>query len=231
MPALMRFTCSFIFAVFIVSVLFQVMYHLVNNSAVLPKKVESLQPINISIPKENIQTKATQTAIEAIAEPSFSAPTIEMPIISAPDISTTISVDALAITVDLQSEFNQQQLGRVQHHWVQPSVSGQSNSDYVGEKDSGQTPVVPMATRQPLIPKIAWDNKIDGWVLLAFGVTNDGKVFDIRVMDAQPRGVFEAYAVAAVKKWRYETYQGSVKYVSQKIDFDHKNYPHNWGEF
>lgn len=99
--------------------------------------------------------------------------------------------------------------------------------DYIAEVDTGRKEIVPMATRRPNIPKIAYDNRINGWVLLAFTVGNDGKVKNVRVMDAEPRGIFEANAIAAVRGWIYNPYKGPERHISQRIEFDWTMYSYN----
>ena len=53
-------------------------------------------------------------------------------------------------------------------------------------------------------PQQARNKKIGGVVTVAFSVDVKGEVRDVRVLSAEPAGVFEQAAVAAVKRWRYE---------------------------
>ncbi len=43
----------------------------------------------------------------------------------------------------------------------------------------------------------------DGWVLIEFDVSEAGAVENARVIEATPSGVFEAYALRAIQRWRY----------------------------
>jgi protein TonB len=56
----------------------------------------------------------------------------------------------------------------------------------------------------PEFPEVARDNDLAGYVDLEFTVHPDGSVTDVTVLKAQPTGVFEKSAVAAVAQWRYE---------------------------
>jgi len=56
----------------------------------------------------------------------------------------------------------------------------------------------------PEFPEIARENDLAGYVDLEFTVHPDGAVTDVTVLKAQPVGVFEKSAVAAVGQWRYE---------------------------
>jgi len=61
----------------------------------------------------------------------------------------------------------------------------------------------PVSTPDPAYPPVAFRNGVEGWVELDFTVTEQGTVRDIEVVDAEPGGVFDAAAVAAVAAWRY----------------------------
>jgi protein TonB len=55
----------------------------------------------------------------------------------------------------------------------------------------------------PDFPDAAREHDLSGYVDLEFTVQADGKVTDVTVLKAQPVGVFERSAIAAVKQWRY----------------------------
>ena len=55
----------------------------------------------------------------------------------------------------------------------------------------------------PKFPDIARAHNIDGWVDLQFLVDTDGAVTDVKVVGAQPVGIFEQVALDAVHHWRY----------------------------
>lgn len=101
-----------------------------------------------------------------------------------------------------------------------------------GEDGRGYIEVIPFNTRQPNVPEAAWQNRISGWVLVAFNVTPDGNTRNIRVLDARPRGVFEEKVIAAVEDWTYRvTFSGKAAagniVLTQKIEVRWENYPQN----
>lgn len=100
-----------------------------------------------------------------------------------------------------------------------------------GQDARGYVEVVPNSTRRPNVPEVAWRNRISGWVLVAFTVTPQGKTQDVRVLDANPRGVFEDKVIAAVADWRYSlrfSGQSAANVVlTQKVPVDWRNYPQN----
>lgn len=56
----------------------------------------------------------------------------------------------------------------------------------------------------PRYPTAAMRANQEGWVELAFTITSSGDVADVKVIDAQPRHVFDRAAVDAVSRWKYQ---------------------------
>lgn len=115
--------------------------------------------------------------------------------------------------------------------WSAPMGTGTVNLGGGGEDAHGFIEVIPYDTRKPNVPDVAWQNKVSGWVMVAFKVTSQGRTRDVRVLDARPRGVFEEKVVAAVEDWKYKVNfygkaTGSVV-LTQKVDVLWQNYPQN----
>ena len=95
----------------------------------------------------------------------------------------------------------------------------------------GYREIVPFGTRQPNIPEAAWRNKTDGWVLVTFTVNMKGKVENVRVLDSQPAGLFDANVVAAVSDWIYDPEDLKARkakvQLTQRIEMYWKDYPNN----
>ncbi|TDG13669.1 TonB family protein [Seongchinamella unica] len=100
-----------------------------------------------------------------------------------------------------------------------------------GQDARGFVEVVPFNTRRPNVPEVAWQNKISGWVLVAFTVTPRGDTRDVRVLDANPRGVFEEKVIAAVQDWQYSvsfSRQSSANLVlTQRVEVRWQDFPNN----
>jgi protein TonB len=60
----------------------------------------------------------------------------------------------------------------------------------------------------PNYPPRALAAGITGWVDVDFVVATDGSVRDVAVTAAEPRGIFDAAAVAAVTKWHFQSLAG-----------------------
>jgi protein TonB len=122
-------------------------------------------------------------------------------------------------------------VGEVGSKWSNALAGSSSLSGDIGQDSKGYIEVVPYTTGRPSIPEIAWKNKINGWVLVAFKVTATGVTKDVRVLDANPRGIFEESVIKSVKTWRYSSSSvngyGRDVLLTQKVELEWKNYPYN----
>jgi protein TonB len=78
---------------------------------------------------------------------------------------------------------------------------------------------------QPVYPARALAGKIEGWVELAFTVTEKGVVKDVSVRAASNPGMFDDAAIKAVSQWRYQPFlrdgKPSPVHSSVRIRFAH----------
>lgn len=70
----------------------------------------------------------------------------------------------------------------------------------------------------PRYPNRARRQRIEGWVEVSFMVQADGSVADPKVIDAEPRGVFDREALEAVRRWKYAP-PGRNTDTSRRIEF------------
>lgn len=68
----------------------------------------------------------------------------------------------------------------------------------------------------PVMPQAAIDRQLQGFVEVIFVIARDGSLQDLQIADAQPRGVFEEAAIAALIQWRYAPVIEDGKAVEQK---------------
>jgi len=67
----------------------------------------------------------------------------------------------------------------------------------------GDRDVVPLVRVDPEYPPQAKQRRIEGWVDVEFTIGPAGTVEDAKVIDANPRGVFEQATLRAVRRYRY----------------------------
>jgi protein TonB len=63
--------------------------------------------------------------------------------------------------------------------------------------------VVPLVRIEPDYPARAAQRGIEGYVIVEFTITPAGTIKNARVIRAEPNGVFDASALAAVSRWKY----------------------------
>lgn len=227
----MRILFSLGIAALVVVSLFYMIIGLIHQDIPPLNLEDKMVRINIDKVKKETHEEDVKPKKKKIVEP-------EPPLQSA--IQPTITQNPSILNQPLinlnmaQTEFQFQSndIPKFQENWVQPTTSIQTDAAALAEQIGGNPKtlrkVIPVSTRQPQIPKIAWENKINGWVLVSLEVKPSGHTENIQVLDASPRGVFEDEAVAAVNRWLYETSEGENRRLLQKIEFEWKNYPYNW---
>ncbi len=164
---------------------------------------------------------------EEMMEPSMDSLTVS----AAPTPRPSAKVENLAPSLALGDISID--VGAVGKKWSAPlSGAGAGAGGFLGGEDNqGYIEVIPFSTGQPNIPDMAWQNKINGWVLVAFNVKRNGETDNVRVLDANPRGVFEDNVVWAVSQWRYsvkglDSDSGDL-ILTQKIELSWRDYPNN----
>lgn len=63
--------------------------------------------------------------------------------------------------------------------------------------------VMPLVRVNPEYPPRAQSRGIQGWVLMQFTISAAGTVKDAKVVEADPKGVFDDAALKAVARWKY----------------------------
>lgn len=64
--------------------------------------------------------------------------------------------------------------------------------------------MLPLVNIQPTYPTRAAQRGIEGWCQVAFTVTETGGVKDIRVVDADPPGMFDQASIRAAERFRFQ---------------------------
>jgi len=86
-----------------------------------------------------------------------------------------------------------------------------------GKSPSGETVKVAIKSRPPFkYPRRAQRLGVEGFVVLAFDVNEQGELIDLRVTESKPRLVFDKAATQYIKKFKFEppSLDGSAVYAS-----------------
>ena len=87
--------------------------------------------------------------------------------------------------------------------------------------------LIPLSTARPQMPEWACKQGIKGWVEAVFTVMPTGRVQDVKIVDAQPRGVYEIAAIESISNWIYaET--DRAREVKQRVPMDPADCAFNW---
>jgi outer membrane biosynthesis protein TonB len=87
--------------------------------------------------------------------------------------------------------------------------------------------LVPLSTARPQMPEWACKKKLRGWVEVVFVVTPGGKVENVRIVDADPRGVYEGAAIESVGNWIYPRGKTAAE-VKQRVEMDPADCAYNY---
>jgi len=79
--------------------------------------------------------------------------------------------------------------------------------------DTDARPIVQIPPKYPIK---AATNGIEGWVKLSFNINPLGEVTNIKVLDSDPRRIFDKAAKSALKKWKYKAKRVGGKSLEQK---------------
>ncbi|GLR72044.1 energy transducer TonB [Agaribacter marinus] len=92
----------------------------------------------------------------------------------------------------------------------------------------GATDLRPLVRANPTYPVNAARDGIEGFVVMSFNITATGNVEDIKIVNAEPKGIFERAARRALLKWKYQPQMNAgkptpVSGLQVKLEFNLSN--------
>lgn len=141
---------------------------------------ERPQPPEVPTPQQPQQPQVSTNVQLNIAVPNLPTPGISVAVTPSMSGLTAAEVPAVAAPAPAASA-------------PAPAASGPSTAEEVS----------PLVDIPPNYPQRALAAGIEGEVTLAFTITPDGRVENLRVTHAQPKGVFEREARRAASRWRF----------------------------
>ncbi|MDE1894118.1 MAG: energy transducer TonB [Pseudomonadota bacterium] len=84
------------------------------------------------------------------------------------------------------------------------AAAGGATAAAQGAAPSGETtPAVLIKAVAPHYPPSALRSRQEGWVVVSFTIDTEGKPEDVKILDSQPRRVFDRAALEAVSRYRF----------------------------
>lgn len=148
-----------------------------------PVKIELQSFIEPPPPVDEQEERELPEKTETVHQPEiFSVPPLDVSP-TAEIMDVPIEIPGVAAPVD----FNQ----------LLPAAPGRPG---MGSNDSDASPIVQI---EPRYPSDVAASGAEGFVLLSYSVQADGSVADVKILDADPKRVFNRAARQALSKWRY----------------------------
>ena len=162
------------------------------NEYTRPKKAEATEKVSeIDLVKRKKKPPQRSQQPRQVQRPSHDAPRRA----PAPAIDSAIS------SVDIAMPgFDGSQLGA-----VSDAVLGVSEKNQIMDEGSVDTPPNPVERVAPEeYPRKARERGIEGFVTLNLLIDTSGTIERVKVLQAEPAGVFEEVALATIRRWRFK---------------------------
>ena len=62
----------------------------------------------------------------------------------------------------------------------------------------------PISRNQPEYPRRALDMRLEGYVIALFDINSNGRIENIRIIEAKPNNIFNRSVISAMKMWKYQ---------------------------
>lgn len=85
------------------------------------------------------------------------------------------------------------------HSSATPAAPPLKNGRVLADQD-----LQPIVRSEPRYPRLAKQSQQEGKVVVEFVIGKDGKVYEPKIIYAQPPGVFENASLQAISRWRYK---------------------------
>lgn len=83
----------------------------------------------------------------------------------------------------------------ISHTSVAPQIS--DSRQYSGNPS-------PISRNQPEYPRRALDMRLEGYVIALFDINSNGRIENIRIIEAKPNNIFNRSVISAMKTWKYQ---------------------------
>lgn len=157
----------------------------------------------------------------AMDPPEITENNIEIPIITMPEVRDITPQRKVKVEKPIQPKVEPKMPksnvdvdpSSTRYTIVAPTVNPGSIDVDNGAYSATAIPVLKIA---PRYPERARHRGVEGFVDLMFDIGPTGKTENIRILSAEPQGLFERASVLALKKWKYKpAYDGEIAVVQK----------------
>jgi periplasmic protein TonB len=146
-----------------------------------------------------------------------------LPALAAPNIAPLLS----NITVPAQLTGGGSLMGKGFGGFARGLGTGAGSEGFGRGQGFRGAPLIPLSTARPQMPDWACQQRIKGWVEAVFTVMPNGRVQDVKIIDADPRGVYEIAAIESISNWIYAEHP-RARTVKQRVPMDPADCAFNW---
>lgn len=143
-------------------------------------------------------------------------PIEETPIVEPEPIEETIP-DKPAVTTEKDIIVKQKDKPKKKRRPVQKASRQQVRQEVIAENISNTSvaPQIsdsrrysgnpsPISRNQPEYPRRALDMRLEGYVIALFDINSNGRIENIRIIEAKPNNIFNRSVISAMKMWKYQ---------------------------
>ena len=211
----MRLLGSFVGALLVALLLFGLMLALIMPANDPPPQPSELLRVGVA---RSVQDSRTEPA-DPLQPPERPTPPEQPPEV-APQPQVTPQVPALDLNIDVPQLNTRIDMGAAPalpplQAAAQPAPS--PPAPVSAPPPGSAEEVAPLVDIPPEYPRRALAAGIEGQVTLQFTVNAEGRVENIRILSAEPPGVFERAARRAVSRWRFAPRRENGVAVSREV--------------
>lgn len=159
------------------------------------------------------------------APPALARPDLPSIVVPVP-IAATLDAGDIRVPVNLGTGLNLGTSGTF-GGFAGRGGSGSGSGGYGSGKGFKGKPLIPLSTARPQMPEWACKQGIRGWVEVVFTVMPNGRVANVKLIEADPRGVFEGAAIESISHWIYES-SDRAREVKQRVPMNPEDCAFNW---
>ena len=89
------------------------------------------------------------------------------------------------------------------------------------DASAGEAPdnLMPVNRVPPFYPQKAFEQRVQGYVIVEYDILPDGRVVNPRLVEENPEGYFSHSALITVQKYKYENSPHGYKNVKSKLSY------------